>query len=487
MSALPYISRWRTFLQLLKNAQIPIDQLNHFMNKNGSSAKFRAGGRYPMIITTDPELSQHILLKNQKNYSKNSYSYNIIRKFWGQGLLTSQGEQWKQDRKMIRPCFHSGRLKKLFQLMDGVTESYLNELDTKIAKGTIRDMYSDMQELTFRIIANATFSSSMDQRDFDKINHAISEVQGFVIDITRKPYLNWFKKVTGKLKSKEEIRDKEWSVIQKYIQERRKNPGEYNDFLQMLMDIRYEDTGEGITDKQLVDEINILFIAGHETSATGLAWAWYLLGKHPEVLEKVRQEVDQVIDGNEISYEDLSKLTYTQQVLEETIRLYPPIWGTNRVAVDDDEFKGIKIKKGTICGIYTYGIHPSEKLWEDPEAFNPDRFSRENKKGRHTFAYIPFGGGPRFCIGRQFALMEMKMVLAKMIKRYDFELLSGQKVEANPEINLRPGKAIKARLKVKENIPSPKGKEEVLPGHFIHPELAGGKKGGKCPFHFLHG
>jgi cytochrome P450 len=210
----------------------------------------------------------------------------------------------------------------------------------------------------------------------------------------------------------------------------------------MLLDARYEDTGEGMNEKQLLDETLILFVAGHETSANALTWTWYLLSQHPEAVVKIRREIVEKIGDRPPEFADLPKLEYLTQVIEESMRLFPPAWITDRVAVDDDQYNGIDIPKGIAVVTYIYGAHHSPDYWPEPEKFIPERFSKENKKKQAPFSYLPFGGGPRLCIGNNFAMMEMQLALARLVPRYDFQLAEGQSIELQPLITLRPKNGI---------------------------------------------
>lgn len=246
----------------------------------------------------------------------------------------------------------------------------------------------------------------------------------------------------------------------------------------MLLDVRYEDTREGMTNDQLIDEFNILFIGGHETSANALSWIWYLLSQNPRVSQKLVNEAQQVLPEGKLSYGHIDQLQNTQQVIEEAIRLYPPAWATNRVAIEDDVFKGISIKKGMTVATYIYGVHRSPKHWDNPDVFFPERFTKAKKKVRHSFAFVPFGGGPRLCIGKQFAMMEMKLILAKMVKRYKMELVDGQHIEASALVNLQPQNAIKMKIEPRSTI-----FKKYLFGSKINDGLQIVEQEMKCPFH----
>lgn len=445
MTHIPHIPRWKTALLSFKMAKDPLPYINHFLSEQ-PTVQLYLGGLYKMILTRDPDFVQHILQKNHRIYKKSEVHFDKIRHFLGRGLLTSEGDYWLQQRRLIQPGFHKKRLEGLLLLMDRVAGDFLDRMDEEIKAQPEVDMYEKMQELTFRIIANSIFSTDLKEEELHKLSESITRLQAFIIRQIRQPYLNRWFRLSGQVRIHEELRDEGNAITMSYIQARRQNPGDHSDLLQMLLDARYEDTGEGMTDQQLIDESNILFVAGHDTSANALSWSWYLLSQHPEVLEKVREEVRTHLTSARPTFDQIARLTYTEQVLEESMRLYPPAWTTNRVAKEDDEFKGIKIQKGTTFATYIYGVHHSPELWDEPEAFRPERFAKEKKKDHHPFAFLPFGGGPRLCIGNNFAMMEMKLILARMVNRYDVKLVEGQEVKPLPLITLRPENGIRMRV-----------------------------------------
>lgn len=213
----------------------------------------------------------------------------------------------------------------------------------------------------------------------------------------------------------------------------------------MLIETRYEDNGEPMNDRQLLDEAIILFTAGHETTANALAWTMYLLSQNPDVLDKLKEEIDS-FDQIEPDLESVRQLSYTLQVASEALRLYPPAWILDRVALENDTVKDVQISKGDMIGLFVYGTHHNTDIWDDPEVFRPERFSNENKQKVSAYAYYPFGGGPRLCIGHQFAILEMQLALLHLIRRFDFDLVPDQQIDIQPLITLRPRYGIKMNL-----------------------------------------
>jgi cytochrome P450 len=313
MTKLPGIPRWQSAVSSFKMAKNPLPFLNKFIREKGPTVQVYLGGLYKMILTTDPDFIQHILQKNNKNYRKSEVHFDKIQHFLGRGLLTSEGPYWLQQRRLIQPGFHKKRLEDLLGLMDKVAIEVLDELDEAIQIQPQVDMYEKMLEITFRIIANSIFGQDLGQEQLARLSDSITQLQEFIVRQIRQPYYNTWFKLSGKVKEHEVLRDEADAIIHHYIEERRKSKEQHSDLLQMLMEARYEDTGEGMTDQQLIDEVKILFVAGHDTSSNALAWTWYLLGLHPEALEKVRKEVDQIIGEEQPSFEKIMQLEYTSR------------------------------------------------------------------------------------------------------------------------------------------------------------------------------
>jgi cytochrome P450 len=231
------------------------------------------------------------------------------------------------------------------------------------------------------------------------------------------------------------------SVLLEYIQARRNQPPG-SDLLQSLMDARYAD-GEGMSDEMVLSESMQLLVAGHETSSNGLSWLLYLLSTHPDALERVREEFHAVLGDAQLSHADVLKFPYTTQIIHETLRLYPPFWMIDRMAVNEDRVGDVVIPAGSMVIVYVYGAHHAKSRWENAGDFQPERFVKENEKLRTPFTYLPFGGGPRVCIGNQYAMLQILMILSDLLRRYDFQLAPGQTIEALPMVILRPKHGIR--------------------------------------------
>ena len=444
---IPQISRLRSFSNSFRFVKDPIGAINSNLQTLGPTYRMFLGGLKPGVLTIEPEIIQHILQKNHRNFPKSPLHFEKLAHFLGNGLLTSDGTYWLRQRRLIQPGFHRQRLEGLTGIMQRTIHRQLERFEARLqAKGEV-DMYQEMMEMAFRIVAASLFSADISEVQLQELSHSITSLQEFIIRQIRQPYLNpWFR-ISGQVRKHERLSATADRVIFDIIKKRKEGRESSDDLLQMLLDSRYEDTGEAMNERQLLDECKIIFVAGHDTSANALAWTWYLLAQHPEVTQKIREELAQLAPGQDPAFSDLPKLGYLMQVIEESMRLYPPAWITDRLARETDEIKGVRIPAGAMAIPYIYGAHHNPAVWEEPEIFRPERFSAENRKKIPPYAYLPFGGGPRLCIGNNFALMEMQLVLATMLRRYDFELMPGQNIQKKALVTLRPYPGVVMSLK----------------------------------------
>ncbi|MCO6479868.1 MAG: cytochrome P450 [Phaeodactylibacter sp.] len=445
---LPRIPRWVSLRNSLRFAYNPVAALGQYVDEYGPTFEFYLGGMVKGILTTDPGLAQHVLQKEHRKWRKSPIQTERLGHFLGNGLLTSDGDYWLRQRRLIQPGFHRRRLAGLTGIMSREIDDFLERrFEPALAGGQPIDVAPQMMELAFRVVAKSLFTTDLSEEDLAFLGDSVTVIQSFITRTFRQPYLiPWFR-FSGQYREHEGLADQFDRTILKYIQARRSSQERYDDLLQMLLEARYEDTGEGMTDRQLVEESAILFVAGHETTANALSWIWYLLGQHPEIVERLRREHDAVLGGRAPAFEDLPQLEYTQQVIDEAMRLYPPAWITDRLCIEDDQYGELPLPEGSRVVVFIWGIHRKPGLWEDPGAFRPERFRRERRKEYHPFAYMPFGGGPRLCIGNNFALMEMQLVLVKMLRRYDIRLVPGFEPELQPLITLRPRHGVRVEVR----------------------------------------
>lgn len=439
----PTIPRRVTLPTTLSFVHDPIGGLMKYEAAYGENYYIYLGGLMKTLISTDPILVQHVLQKNHRNYEKSTLQTETVGRFIGKGLLTNTGSDWLRQRRLIQPGFHRSRLEALTGIMQRVIDEELDQLAIKAkAANEAIDIYPLTLGIAFRIIANAIYSDDIEEAELEYFNHLITSIQEYAIQEVRMPFLAWYFALSGKRRRHFKMAEEAQDFHRKLIEKRRDSGQERDDLIQMLLDARYEDTGEGMTDQQLMDEAAILFLAGHETSANTLAWTMYLLAKHPEVNAKVLKELETIAPGRSPKFEELRQLPYLTQVINESMRLYPPAWITDRVALNDDEVNGVPIPKGTLLTLFIYGLHHQNSQWEEPEMFRPERFTPENNKSRPAFSYLPFGGGPRLCIGNSFAMMEMQLVLAAVVRRFHLRLPPDYVALSKPLITLRPADGI---------------------------------------------
>ncbi len=397
-----------------------------------------------VFFTTNIEVIKHVLQTNQKNYVK-SVAYRNLKMALGNGLVTSEGETWRRNRRLAQPAFYKTQLEELYKAMAGVAERYCHDLSKKIKSNDTLEISEEMMSVTADIVLKALFSAE-NPAAISEMYRIMVDSQEYIVERTIAPYLTPFSYINGKHRRFK--KDMAWfdGHLFNLINQRRESGAPSNDFLGMLLDAKYEDTGEPMSDQQLRDEAITLFAAGHETSSNGLSWIFYLLTQNPDVLKKLREELDQELGNKTPSFEDLRKLSYTMQVIQEGMRLYPPAFAIGREPVEDDEINGVHIPKGSVVFVSIAGLHRDPKYWERPDEFYPERFSPENEKNRPRMAYMPFGAGPRMCIGNHFALMEMQLLLAMLVRQFDMELVTGQKIAAQPLITLKPKHGIRMRI-----------------------------------------
>lgn len=418
----------------------PLTFVEH-VGKNYKDIAFFHFGPRQIVFLTDPELVKHVLLTNNKNYKK-GIQYEPLKLVLGNGLLTSDGDYWLRQRRIAQPVFHKQSISSFAEKM--VDSSIQKLKDWEYKTGKTIDVFPEMMQLTLDIVGRTLLSTDV-KKDAEKVGSALNVLIDFAFDriksIIKLPV--WFptqKNIEFNRKRKDLN-----NVVLKIIDERRKNPGSYNDLLTMLMEAKDEETGEQMTNEQLREEIMTIFIAGHETTANVLTFAWYLLSQNPEKEAAFHHELDN-LNGKTPDITDLARLEYTRQVIYETMRLYPPAWAIGRRSLGPDQLGEYHIEKDTNVLFCPYVIHRDPKRWENVDAFIPERFSPEKMKEYHKFLYFPFGGGPRLCIGNNFALMEMQLAMATIGQQYQFEHDSNHRVILDPLVTLRPKNGMKMKI-----------------------------------------
>jgi len=426
----------------------PAQVLTRYTELYGDTFRFYIGGLKEAIVTINPDVIQHVLKTNAENYQKSEIQVKRMGHFLGKGLLTTHGEAWRTQRRLIQKGFDRKQLEALSSIMQESLADSLREFENQVRVGPV-DIYPHLMKMTFSMVARSLFGAKLKDEDIDLVSHTICTVQEFIVRQTLQPYMNpWFA-VSGDLRKHEKMRIRADSILMAYIKQRRhQEPG--NDLLQTLMDARYSD-GEGMSDELVLSESMQLLVAGHETSSNALSWMFYLLSSRPDCLEKVRQEFDSVLDDALLTYSDVPRFEFVTQVIQEALRLYPPFWMIDRMAVADDRVGDVAIPRGSTVIVFVYGAHHAPKYWQNPESFDPERFTKANEKLQPPFTYLPFGGGPRGCIGGNYAMLQILMILSVLLRKYDFQLAPGQTIEARPMVILRPRHGI--RMTFTEAVP----------------------------------
>jgi len=400
----------------------------------GDVAYFTVGPRQGYLITNPADV-RHVLQDNARNYQK-SPLYQKLRLHLGNGLLTSEGEFWLRQRRIAQPAFHRQRVAGLADVMTTAAREAATTWDTLAEHGRAVDVDEEMMRLTRTVVVRALLGSDLGPYT-DRIDQAWTILNEFIGEEF------WSLGLTGWLPTPRRRRFQAArrllrEAVDYVIAERRRTPTDCPDLLSMLLAARDDDTGEGMTDEQLRVEVTTFLLAGQETTSLALTWIWYLLSQHSASLARLEEELDTVLAGRRPEYTDLVNLPYTRMVIDEALRLYPPAWGFSRQALGDDELGGYPLPRGWIAFVIPFVMHRLPSLWEEPEAFDPERFSPERSADRPKFAYVPFGAGPRQCIGNQFALMEAQLIVATLAQRFRLRLVPGHRVEPWPLITLRP-------------------------------------------------
>ena len=430
-------------------AHNPVQVLSKYTALYGDTFRFYFGGVKEAIVTTNPVVIQHVLKTNSENYHKSHIQKKRMGHFLGKGLLTTEGEAWKTQRRLIQSGFERKQLEVLSSIMQDSLADSLRDFDRQAHIGPV-DIYPLMMKITFAMVGKSLFGAKLKEDDINLISEAISTVQEFMVRQTIQPYLNpWFT-VSGELRKHEEMTARAFGILRDYIRRRREEkPG--HDLLQILLDARYSD-GTSMSDELVVSESMQLLVAGHETSSNALSWLLYLLSSRPDCVDRVRDEFDSVLGERHLSFSVVPKFEFTTQVILEALRLYPPFWMVDRMALADDRAGDLDIPRGSTVVVFIYGTHHSPRYWENPESFDPERFTKAKEKLYTPFAHLPFGAGPRGCIGGNYAMLQMLMILSVVLRKYDFHLVPGQTIEPRPMVILRPEHGI--RVTFTEAIPT---------------------------------
>jgi cytochrome P450 len=428
--------------------QLQRDPLGLYTRANrdfGHYVRIRAFPGIYVYLLTHPEAVEHVLQKNHKNYRKPDFFNRTVGRLTGNGILTSEGDFWLRQRRLMQPAFHRQPLASLAPLMITAAECFIQEQEAT-GPGKPIDILEAMMKLALRIAGTTLFSTDV-AAEADDIGRAYRVAFEYVSRGMNSPPLipAWLPTPRNLAFARaKRLLDR---VVLGVIAARRKAASGPDDLLSLLLAAQDDETGTGMTDQQVKDEVLTLLTAGHETAGAALAWTWYLLGQNPQVQNHLYEEVHGRLGGRSPTLEDLPALPLAKAVFEEALRLYPPAWGQPRETIGPDQIHGFAIPAKAIITLCQYVTHRHPDFWDDPDKFKPERFLAGHADERHKFSYFPFGGGPRVCIGNTFAMLEGPLVLATVAQRFRVELVPGQTIVPDPTFTLRPKHGVRVWLR----------------------------------------
>ena len=397
-------------------------RLRRYFKEYGDLYRVFAPGRgvYNYVIN-HPDDIKRVLLSNHRNYTKGE-GMDRVKILLGNGIMTSEGDFWRRQRRMMQPSFHRRIIDQFSLLIRDVNDKFAARWADKAARGEAINMSDDASELTLEIVLRSIFGSDLARLEAQfgaNPFEVVAKEQYRVLTFAFR-----FRSLT--------------KLVAELINRRRLAPAEHFDFLSMLMATRDRESGAAMSDKELIDEVLTLIVAGHETTAAALTWTWYLVSQHPETAERLQAEADRTVAGQTLGLDAAEALQFTHQVLQESLRLYPPGWLITRRTLEADELGGFPIAPRTDVFISPYMLHRHPAYWSEPEEFRPERFAGADAEERHRFSYIPFAVGPRHCIGENIAMFEMLVHVHAMSRRFRLTRASNEPIELEAQINLRP-------------------------------------------------
>ncbi len=417
----------------------PIAFLEAGLRRHGDIFRFRALG-VPFIIVNHPDLVRHVFVDNSDNYDKNSWLYRVVRPVLRDGLIGNPGgEDWSSRRRLMNPSFLPATVALFARYMTEETVKMMDRWERKPGLGGTVDLTVEIGELVLHIVTKSLFSTSISQHIVD-LQQAFHEANSILAGFFRFPFVPLTVPIPRHRRLRALIRRVDDMVLT-FIHERTNGTRRCDepDLLALLMGSVDEETGKGLTVEQLKHEVLNVGIGAYETTTNTVAWAFYLLARHPEAEKRLQAEVEAVCGPRVPTYADLPRLRYTRMVIDETLRLYSPAWQTMRRAIHDDNVGGYHVPANSNVYLNSYLLHRHRDFWERPDDFVPERFSEEGIASRPKHVYAPFGAGPRICLGKYFALTELQLVVATISQRFSLRLQAGaQPVEALPLITLHP-------------------------------------------------
>jgi cytochrome P450 len=405
------------------------------------------------VLLAHPDYIEHVLHHNYRNYVKQTGRWRTMRQIWGNGLVMSDGDFWRRQRQRIQPAFHAERVDAHLALFVEEATATLVSWEAAARAGETRDVYRDMRACSLRALTKAMFGSDVAGKT-ESITTALDAIHAYVNPVSLMSLLDppkWVRRLLTPGYSKFEAAVQSLNdTFDGILRRRRAGDQTAADLLGLFMVATDEEVAEVMNHKELHDEMMVILMAGHETAAVAAAWAFYFISRTPDVERRLHQEIDAVLGNRLPTLDDIKKLTYTRMVIEETLRRCPPIYAFDRKAENDDVVDGYKIPRGATVGISSYAMHHHPKYWDRPEAFDPDRFDAVRSAARPDYAFFPFGGGPRRCIGFRFAMLQVTALLATLCRRVRCEYLPDHPVTPKLRLNFTPSPGIVMRVHVRQ-------------------------------------
>lgn len=400
-------------------------------------------GLMTIYMLNNPDDVRQVLTRAHPDYTKDLYDYRVLSRTLGKGLVTNDGESWARQRRLMQPMFHHKVVNAFDEVINGYTSSLAARWRSLPADQPVA-LEREMSRVTFQIVAATLFGSEIDEHAgemsdiLDVINVNTKTLHAFMTlyPWVPTPHNLRFHKVIARLNQ----------IVYKLIEARRRRGVSDRDLLDRLLTARDEQTAQGMEEKQIRDEVITLLLAGHETSATALQWTFHALAEHPEVEAELLNELDTVLAGRPATAADLPRLPYLKQVVQESMRLYPPVWAIARQSEQPQEFGGFKLPAKSYISILPYSLHRHPEHWPDPERFDPGRFTPQQSQGRHSYCYIPFAAGPRTCIGASMSMLEIQLVLAQLLQQFRVRPVPGHPVVPMATITYRPRFGMKVTI-----------------------------------------
>jgi len=400
------------------------------------------------VILSHPRHVQHILVDHARKYFKGGAIWDSMRTFLGNGLPVSEGDFWKRQRRMIQPAFHHQRLVAMTEKMLEAIDESLEGWEQAARTGEPFDLAEAFSRMTMNVMVRSMFGSGLEAGEAERVGRELAYIIDYMMQgMLTKSLPEWLP-VPGRTRYREAIRYID-EVVLRVIERGRRN-AEENNLLSLLLHAVDGESGERMTNAQLRDEAVSLFVAGYETTSVGLSWAFQLMTRHPESFQRLRTEAREVLGQRMPGFADLRQLPFSRNVLQESLRLYPPSYWIPRTSAEEDEIDGYRIPAGKMVVVFTHLVHHHPDVWEEPRRFDPDRFTLERSEGRHKQAWMPFGAGQRLCIGKEFSLMEGQFILARIAQRYEVSAVPGREAQVHIATSIRAKNGVWVHLKTRK-------------------------------------